>query len=381
MGSRQVALVELPGSARQLLADGVSFLHPEDAVLEAMLEGWATQQRSRLLAATTVENRGFTVRRLVAFTNEYPWRWTPADVEEWTSQLVGQGLSHSTIRHYQQSVGLFLEFVCDPRYGWAEVCEARFGTHPVQVFHEWNTAVHHSESEGRPDRRPLSREELQRFFDYCDERVTGLEGSGKKGWLAAYRDAVLFKTIYAWGLRRREAAMLDVTDWAPNSKFARFGSYGVLRVRYGKASRGSPPRQRTVLTVMEWAARGVGEWVEEIRPAYGVGGARMLWPTERGGRISPAAIDARFAEYRDALGLDAALSPHCLRHSYISHLLEDGYDQLFVQQQVGHVWASTLATYTRVGSSYMQDMLGRALRPAWTDGDINDGDRAVGEGW
>jgi site-specific recombinase XerD len=381
MGPRQVALVELPGSARQLLADGVSFLHPEEAVLEAMLEGWATQQRSRLLAATTVENRGFTVRRLVAFTNEYPWRWSPADVEEWTSQLVGGRLAHSTIRHYQQSVGLFLEFVCDPRYGWAEVCEQRFGTHPVQVFHEWNTAVHRSESEGRPDRRPLSREELQRFFDYCDERVAALESSGRKGWLAAYRDAVLFKTIYAWGLRRREAAMLDVTDWGPNSKFARFGCYGVLRVRYGKASRGTPPRQRTVLTVMEWAARGVAEWVEEVRPAYGVGAARMLWPTERGGRISPAAIDARFAEYRDALGLDAVLSPHCLRHSYISHLLEDGYDQLFVQQQVGHVWASTLATYTRVGSSYMQDMLGRALRPAWTDGDINDGDRAVGEGW
>ena len=365
MGSRQVALVELPGSARQLLADGVSLLHPEDAVLEAMLEGWATQQRSRLLKATTVENRGFSVRRLVAFTNEYPWRWTPADVEEWTSQLVSQGLAHSTIRNYQMAVGLFLGYVCDARYGWAEICEQRFGTHPVQVFHEWNTAVHRSELEARPDRRPLSREELQRFFDHCDGRVAALETSGRKGWLAAYRDAVLFKTIYGWGLRRTEAAMLDVTDWGSNSKFAQFGAYGVLRVRYGKASRGTPPRQRTVLTVMEWAAKGVAEWVDEIRPAYGIGAARMLWPTERAGRVSPAAIDARFAEYRDALSLEAALSPHCLRHSYISHLLEDGYDQLFVQQQVGHVWASTLATYTRVGSNYMQDALGRALRPAF----------------
>lgn len=137
----------------------------------------------------------------------------------------------------------------------------------------------------------------------------------------------------------------------PNPKFAQFGAYGVLRVRYGKSSRGTPPRQRTVLTVMAWAAKAVAEWVEEIRPAYGTGAARMLWPTERAGRVSPAAIDARFAEYRDALGMEAALSPHCLRQSYISHLLEDGYDQLFVQQQVGHVWASTLATYTRVGST------------------------------
>jgi site-specific recombinase XerD len=365
MGSRQIAPVELPGSATVVLADGVSFLQPEEAVLEAMLAGWTAQQHSRLLATSTVVNREFTVRRFVGFTNEYPWRWTPADVEEWTSSLVGGGLAHSTIRHYQMAVGLFLGYACDSRYGWAQICEGRFGTHPVQVFHEWNTAVHRSDGEGRPQRRPLSREELQRFFDHCDERVADLEGSGRKGWLSAFRDAVLFKTIYAWGLRRREAAMLDVTDWGPNPRITQFGSYGVLRVRYGKASSGSPPRQRTVLTVMGWAAAAVGEWVDEIRPAYAVGTSRMLWPTERGGRISPGAIDARFAEYRDALGMDPALTPHCLRHSHITHQLEDGADQLFVQQQVGHVWASTLATYTKVGSDYMQDALTRALRPAW----------------
>jgi site-specific recombinase XerD len=116
---------------------------------------------------------------------------------------------------------------------------------------------------------------------------------------------------------------------------------------------------------MDWAAAAMGEWVDEIRPAYAVGTSRMLWPTERGGRISPGAIDARFAGYRDALGMDPALSPHCLRHSHITHQLEDGADQLFVQQQVGHVWASTLATYTKVGSDYMQNALARALRPAW----------------
>ncbi|HLN70313.1 MAG TPA: tyrosine-type recombinase/integrase, partial [Streptosporangiaceae bacterium] len=45
-------------------------------------------------------------------------------------------------------------------------------------------------------------------------------------------------------------------------------------------------------------------------------------------------------------GLPAELSVHCLRHSYVSHLIEDGVDPLFVQQQVGHAWASTTATYT-----------------------------------
>jgi hypothetical protein len=218
MGSGRVEPVELAGAAMTVLPGGVAFVQPEDAVLEAMLEGWTAQQRSRLLAASTVENRAWTVRRFVGFTNDYPWSWTPADAEEWTSSLVGEGLAHSTIRGYQESVALFVAYVCDGRYGWGPVCEERFGTHPVQVFHEWNTAVHRGDGEARPDRRPLSREELQSLFDYADEQVARIAGKGRKGWLAAYRDAVLFKAMYAWGLRRREAAMLDVTDWGPNAQ-------------------------------------------------------------------------------------------------------------------------------------------------------------------
>ncbi|HUZ44820.1 MAG TPA: site-specific integrase [Acidimicrobiales bacterium] len=354
----------LAGSASSVMAAGVTFLQPEEAVFEGMVAGWMAQQQSRLLAGTTVENRASIVRRLVGFTNEYPWAWRPVDVEEWTSSLVGADLAHSTIRNYQMSVSLFLGYISDPRYGWIDVCESRFGTPPVQVFHEWNTAVHRAEDESRPDRRPLSRDELQTFFDYCDDVVVRAESSGRKGWLAAYRDAVLFKTIYAWGLRRREAAMLDISDWGPNAKAPAFGRYGVLNVRWGKASRGSPPRQRSVLTVMSWASEGVAEWIEEVRPAYVTGPKAMMWPTERASRVASSAISARFAAYRDAIGLDTALTPHCLRHSYITHLIEDGFDQLFVQQQVGHRWGSSTAGYTKVGSDYLQSALARALGPA-----------------
>lgn len=354
----------LAGSASSVLASGVAFLQPEEAVLEGMLAGWAAQQQSRLLAATTIVNRAAIVRRLLAFTNEYPWAWRPVDVEEWTSSLVGADLAHSTIRNYQRAVSGFLGYASDPRYGWIDCCEERFGTPPTQVFHEWNTAVHSSESEARPDRRPLSREELQRFFDYCDDAVVQAQRSGRKGWLAAYRDAVLFKVIYAWGLRRREAAKLDIVDWGPNAKAPQFGRHGVLNVRWGKATKGSPPRPRSVLTTMGWAAEAVAEWIGEIRPAYATGPKAMMWPTERANRVSSSAISARFAAYRDAVGLEPMLTPHCLRHSYITHLVEDGFDQLFVQQQVGHRWGSSTAGYTKVGSDYLQTALAQALRPA-----------------
>ena len=74
----------------------------------------------------------------------------------------------------------------------------------------------------------------------------------------------------------------------------------------------------------------------------------------------------RFAEYRDDLGFDAALHPHCLRHSYVTHLIEDGFDPLFVQQQVGHRWGSTTALYTGVSGDYRNRTLRRALDAAFT---------------
>jgi integrase/recombinase XerC len=300
---RRLEAVSLPGAAASVLAAGVHFLQPEEAVLDAMLSGWAAQQRSRLLSAVTVEQRALQVRRFVAFNNDHPWNWSPADVEAWSSDLVGRGLTHSTVRGYQNGVALFLGYVTTQCYGWDEVCQRHFGTHPVQVFHEWNTAVHRSETEARPGNRPLSRDELQAFFDHCDAEVERAAKSGRKGWLAAFRDATLYKVIYGWGLRRREASKLDTVDWSANAAAPEFGRHGALAVRFGKAMRGSPPRRRTVLTTMGWAAESVAEWVQDIRPLYNRAGTAM-WPTERGGRISVEQINARFVAYRDALGLD-----------------------------------------------------------------------------
>jgi integrase/recombinase XerC len=59
--------------------------------------------------------------------------------------------------------------------------------------------------------------------------------------------------------------------------------------------------------------------------------------------------------------LAVGLGPHCLRHSYVTHLVEDGYDALFVQQQAGHEYASTTAIYTSVSSDYRTRTLRSAL--------------------
>ena len=95
-------------------------------------------------------------------------------------------------------------------------------------------------------RAPFTREELQRFLDYADDQVERAVRAKRKGALAAYRDATLFKVIYGWGLRRTEAAQLDIADWGRNPAAPQFGRFGTLHVRYGKAKRGQPPRRRNV---------------------------------------------------------------------------------------------------------------------------------------
>ena len=359
------------GSARLVLLDGVSLLHPEDAVFEAMLEGWGRQQRGgRRLQPRTVTGRQSLVRRFGAFTNAYPWQWSAADLDEWMTYLIAElRRRESTVRSYQTTMRLFCDYITSPHYQWPGECEMRFGTHPVQICHEWNTVAHLVGYEGDPERRPMTREEIQVFLDYADDQVERAVRLGRKGALAAYRDATVFKAIYGWGLRCTETSKLDVTDFYRNPKAPELGRFGSLHVRYGKRSRGSPPRRRMVLSVMPWAVEAVEDYVVNVRPRYARSARKQaLWLTERGGRLQARDIEDRFATYRDALGLDGELVPHCLRHSHVTHQIEDGADPVFVQNQVGHRFASTTALYTGVSGDFMNTMMRKVLDRALHSG-------------
>jgi site-specific recombinase XerD len=116
---------------------------------------------------------------------------------------------------------------------------------------------------------------------------------------------------------------------------------------------------------MGWAVDAIADYVNNIRPRFGAIDHPALWVTERGGRIKPAEINARFVAYRDALGLPRELSPHSLRHSYVTHLTEDGADRQFIQQQVGHRCDTSTAIYTHVSSDFMNTALRKAISPAF----------------
>jgi integrase/recombinase XerC len=318
----RVGRADLAGSARLELVSGVVQLRPEDAMFEAMLSGWRAQQAARGLREDTVADRERLVRRFGEFAGEYPWAWSPGHMDEWSLHMTAEEhLAASTIRAYQCTLRQFTEFLVDGRYGWAAACEEAFGPgqHPAAICHEWNTIAHLNDYEGSPEARPFTREELQRFLDYADDQVERAAQSGRKGALAAYRDATIFKVIYGWGLRRTETARLDVADFGRNPRAPQFGRYGTLHVRYGKAKRGQPPRRRNVLSVMGWAVEAVADYAEDVRPRFGFADHPALWVTERG-RAGQAGGD-QLPVHRlpgragAAQGADGALRAARLRHA------------------------------------------------------------------
>ncbi|MBQ0927545.1 tyrosine-type recombinase/integrase [Saccharopolyspora endophytica] len=363
--------MDLPGTARSVLADGVVHLDPAPAVFAAMLEGWARQQRVRFLRDETIKRRLDLLRRLHRFSELYPWQWNVGEVEAFFDHLRSgsRPIAASTARGYQTDLRMFLDYLVDARYGWTELCSEKFAEVPRQLLHPENSVVHAAEFEGRPGRRPLSYDEVQELFDAADGRVEQIRARGRKGALAAQRGAAMLKTIYAFGLRRREAWGLDVVDFRRNPKVREFGQFGGVFVRWGKSSRGGPPKRRTVLLVpeMDWVVPVLEQWVAELRPMFSPGKHPAVWITERRGRLSYRKIDQLFAVVRDEAGLDPELDLHCLRHSYVTHLIEFGYPEKFVQDQVGHSYASTTALYSGVSDEYRNRLLTSALRSRTSD--------------
>jgi site-specific recombinase XerD len=330
-----------------------------------MVLGWERQQRVRFLKADTLRRRRRLVQRLAEFSGLYPWQWTAVEVEAFIDQMRSgtAPIVASTARSYLIDLRMFLEYLTDPRYGWVKVCLERFGEAPRQVLDEWNTIAHVTEYEGSPGRRPLTYDEIQSLFDAADDLVDQTASSGRKGLLGAQRDSAALKAIYAFGLRRREAWGLDLPDLRRNPKVADYGAFGGLFVRWGKSSRGSQPKRRTMLLTpeMDWIVSVLQHWVDELRPRFDPGALPAMWVTERRSRLSMRGLNAAFAAARDLAGLDPVLDLHSLRHSYVMHLVEFDYPERFVQEQVGHAYASTTAIYTSVSDAYRNTLLRRSL--------------------
>ncbi len=344
----------VPGVASLSVVSGVRLLRPSEAVFEKMIEGFVECQQARALQPDTIAGRVRTVRQLQAFSDVFPWEWDASVFDRW-SAAVAAAVAHSTLGQKQLQLSAFLSYLVNPAYGWAPVCREMFGAFPAMALAELNSVRHSQGYVGRPSRnRPLTRPEVRAFFGQMDPEIARLRAAGHKGALTAARDLAMFTTMYGWGLRRREAARLEVHDWRRQARLAEFGDFAGLAVRWGKALPGQPPRRRMVISVWPWAVATVRYYAERIRPLFYRDGPDdgVMFPTERGGEISVRSVNDRFAHWRVLAGLPDYLCPHCLRHTYVTRLIEAGYDASFVTEQVGHSHAATTAIYTALSSDY-----------------------------
>lgn len=327
----------------------------------AVLEGWEKQQRAKDFSPATIRTRRTLVLAFIDFTGHYPWEWTLGDADDFFSHARAvRNLSHATVRSYQSAIKLFCDYVCDPRYDWNEQVAKLFGHVFAQVVTELNRVTHSQANTGRPEKRAFSQRELQELFDLADLEVHRILDSGRRGALAAWRDSVAFKTAYGWGLRTNEMRHLQTVDFSRNNRAPYMSDFGVARVRWGKPHRGSAKKVRSVLTVWQWAADVVEDWIERGLPRYGEP-VNDLFPTSTGGLLSESHLLDKLRMLIDELGFPPGLDLHSFRRTYATQLITgEGFDVTFVQLQLGHEHAATTSIYTLPSPDYQRLALERA---------------------
>ncbi len=154
------------------------------------------------------------------------------------------------------------------------------------------------------------------------------------------RDRALLELLYATGARISEACGLSLGDFDRDEQLVRvFGKGSKERiVPYGRAA---------AVALADWLGPSGRHHLEPERWARR-GDAEAVFLNLRGARLSRQAAWAIVKKYGDRVGLGDRLSPHVLRHSCATHLLDHGADLRIVQELLGHASISTTQVYTRV---------------------------------
>ena len=160
------------------------------------------------------------------------------------------------------------------------------------------------------------------------------------------RDRALLELAYSCGLRAEELITLDLGDIDFDSETVRVTGKG---------------RKTRVVPIGEVAQRALRRYLETARHALEPGrGEEALFVSQRGRRLSTSDIRRRLAKWVREAALAGRISPHTLRHSFATHLLEGGADLRSIQDLLGHSSLSTTQIYTRVEASRLRSEYAKA---------------------
>ena len=158
------------------------------------------------------------------------------------------------------------------------------------------------------------------------------------------RDAAMLHAMYAAGLRVSELVQLRIGDLDLEQG---------LVVAFGKGGK------RRVIPLGELARESIGAYLQRVRPRWAALGENAVFVTSRGKRMSRQGFWKLVKAYARGAGIDKEISPHCLRHSFATHLLQGGADLRVVQTMLGHTDISTTQVYTHVSGAHLRAMHAR----------------------
>ncbi|MDQ1712756.1 MAG: integrase/recombinase XerD [Frankiaceae bacterium] len=180
-----------------------------------------------------------------------------------------------------------------------------------------------------------------------DEVAALINAAGIDQTPLALRDQALVELLYGTGARISEVVGLDVDDLSLESESVRL---------FGKGSK------ERVVPVGSFARAAVSAYLVRSRPGLAAGGrgTPALFLNARGGRLSRQSAWTVLKDAAEKAGLRAVVSPHTLRHSFATHLLDGGADVRVVQELLGHASVTTTQIYTLVTVDRLREVYAAA---------------------
>jgi integrase/recombinase XerD len=172
------------------------------------------------------------------------------------------------------------------------------------------------------------------------DEVESLLGAPKGDGVVALRDRAMLEVLYAAGLRISEMTGLDVDDMDTEARTVRFRGKG---------------RKDRVVPVGRTATAATEAWLTRGRPAMRPS-EPALFCNQRGRRLTRQGAWKIVRDHADAAGLADRVSPHTLRHSFATHMLDGGADVRVVQELLGHASVNTTQIYTLVTDRRLRDV-------------------------
>jgi integrase/recombinase XerC len=189
--------------------------------------------------------------------------------------------------------------------------------------------------------RAISVEQIERLLSAPDDKE-----------VLGARDRAMLETLYSTGIRVSELVDLDIEDLDEPGE--------ALRVRgKGKKERLVPLGSHALAAIRHYKQVLLSD--DRLGQSWAPGKPeRPLFVNKHGGRLSSRSVRRKLDKYLRSVGLDPSISPHTLRHSFATHLLDNGADLRSVQELLGHQSLSTTQTYTHLTTQRMREAYDKA---------------------